>query len=130
MLLPVLLRGQPIHDRPRPPAPGLHLHEPNDREGGLGLREKRYRSRLRIVADILAVLVEEGGSAGPTRILYGANLSHDRLVRYLREMEEKELIERRNDDGRTVYGITEKGKRLLDEVRKIEELLRAFGLEI
>jgi len=94
------------------------------------LREKRYRSRLRIVADILAVLVEEGGSAGPTRILYGANLSHDRLVRYLREMEEKELIERRNDDGRTVYGITEKGKRLLDEVRKIEELLRAFGLEI
>lgn len=94
------------------------------------MREKRYRSRLRIVADILAVLVEEGGSAGPTRILYGANLSHDRLVRYLREMEEKELIERRNDDGRTVYGITEKGKRLLDEVRKIEELLRAFGLEI
>ena len=91
---------------------------------------KKYRSRLRIISDILSVLVEEGGSAGPTRILYGANLSHDRLVRYLEEMEQKGLVRRFSDDDRTRYEITDKGRRLLREVRKIEEFLRAFGLEI
>ncbi|OYT53129.1 hypothetical protein B6U66_00065 [Candidatus Bathyarchaeota archaeon ex4484_135] len=91
---------------------------------------KKYRSRLRIISDILSVLAEEGGSAGPTRILYGANLSHDRLVRYLAEMEQKGLVRRVVDDGKTRYEMTEKGWRLLREVRKIEEFLRAFGLEI
>jgi len=90
----------------------------------------RYRSKLRIIADILTVISEEGGSAGPTRILYGANLSHDRLVRYLSEMEEKELVRKLVDDGRTRYAITEKGRKLLREMKKIEEFLNAFGLEI
>jgi len=92
--------------------------------------QKRYRSRLRIMADILTVLAEEGGSAGPTRILYGANLSHDRLVRYLTEMELKGLVRKTEDEGRARYEMTEKGWEFLREVRKIEELLRAFGLEI
>jgi len=90
----------------------------------------RYRSKLRIIADILAVISEEGGSARPTRILYGANLSHDRLVRYLSEMEEKELVRKVEEDGRVRYEITERGRRLLREVRRIEEFLNAFGLEI
>ena len=94
-------------------------------------RKTRYRSKLRIIKDILAVLAEEGGLAGPTRILYGANLSHERLVRYLTEMEEKGLVERLTDeDGRSKYAITDRGRRLLREIRKIEEFLRAFGLEI
>ena len=91
----------------------------------------RYRSKLRIIADILAVINEEGGSAGPTRILYGANLSHERMVRYLAEMEEKGLVRRVElEEGRVRYEITDRGRRLLREMRKMEEFLRAFGLEI
>ena len=94
-------------------------------------RRARYRSKLRIITDILAVLAEEGGPVGPTRILYGANLSHERLVRYLAEMEEKGLVERlEGEEGRARYVITERGRRLLREMRRIEEFLQAFGLEI
>ena len=94
-------------------------------------RRGRYRSRLRIMVDILSVIAEEGGPVGPTRILYGANLSHERLVRYLAEMEEKGLIERlTGEEGRVRYAITNKGRRLLREIRRIEEFLQAFGLEI
>ena len=94
-------------------------------------RTARYRSKLRIIADILTVINEEGGAAGPTRILYGANLSHERMMRYLAEMEEKGLIERlAGEEGRARYVITERGRRLLREMRRIEEFLQAFGLEI
>ena len=74
---------------------------------------------------------EEGGAAGPTRILYGANLSHERMMRYLAEMEEKGLVRRVELEERRVrYEITDRGRRLLREMRKMEEFLRAFGLEI
>jgi len=95
------------------------------------LREKgHYRSRLRIMVDILSVIAQEGGSARPTRILYGANLSHDRLVRYLSEMEARGLIRAVQEEEHVRYELTEKGLRLLREIKKVEEFLRAFGLEI
>ncbi|HDI01971.1 MAG TPA: hypothetical protein ENF78_06060 [Candidatus Bathyarchaeota archaeon] len=93
-------------------------------------RTARYRSKLRIIADILTVINEEGGAAGPTRILYGANLSHERMMRYLAEMEEKGLVRRVEVGNRTLYEITDRGRKLLREVRKMEEFLRAFGLGI
>ena len=89
----------------------------------------RRRSKLRILVDILRV-VEGEGAAKVTHILYGANLSYDRLVKYLAELEGKGLIARREREGSAVYVLTEKGRKFLREFRKVEKFAEAFGIEI
>ena len=62
--------------------------------------------------------------------LYKANLSHDRLTKYLQQLEESGLISKEQDGDRTAYLITDKGTRFIAEFRKMEEFADAFGLEI
>ena len=83
---------------------------------------KPYRSRLRIIMDILEAICEEDGKV--TRIMLYANISHDRLMKYLQELSEKGLVEE-SEEGR--YKLTMKGFRFLEELRKAERLARAFG---
>ncbi|HDN18050.1 hypothetical protein DRN93_05045 [archaeon] len=83
----------------------------------------RYRSNIRIMKDILETVYNSEG-CGPTRILYRANLSHDRLVKYLSELKSKGFLEEK-DGG---YFLTERGLRLLAELRKIEEFLKGMGI--
>ncbi len=90
----------------------------------------RYRTPLRIYVDILRVIQREGGEAKPTRILYGANLSHDRLTRYIEQMKAKELLEEASGEEHVTYRITEKGVNLLREFAKVEEFMDAFGIPI
>jgi predicted transcriptional regulator len=72
---------------------------------------------------------EEG--AGPTKILYAANLSHDRLTQYLDELIEKELIREVNPESdNRIYFLTEKGREFLREFIRIERFSEAFGIEI
>ncbi len=72
---------------------------------------------------------EEG--AGPTRILYAANLSHDRLTQYIDELIEKELIQDVEPEESTrTYVLTEKGREFLQEYRKIERFSQAFGIDV
>jgi len=94
------------------------------------MTESRYRSKLRICYDILNTIEEEGGETGPTRILYKANLSHNRLMRYLKELEAKNLVEKKQVDGRTCYRLTRKGRMFLRDFAKIEEFLNSFGFTI
>jgi predicted transcriptional regulator len=94
----------------------------------LGQPEKQ-RSSLRIHLDILNAVREEG-NAKPTHILYKANLSHDRLVKYLDELTEKGLIEVRQDDEGRSYRMTPKGISFLIEIRRAEAFIQGFGLAI
>jgi predicted transcriptional regulator len=89
----------------------------------------RYRSKGRIFADILRVVKQEG-SAKPTHILYKANLSHDRLTKYLSLLEESQLLIKEVEGEKTEYSITAKGERFLVEFRRMEQFADAFGLEI
>ncbi len=89
----------------------------------------RYRSKGRIFADILRT-VKDAGRAKPTHILYRANLSHDRLTKYLGMLEDSGLLVRNSDGDRTEYSITEKGEQFLVEFRRMEQFADAFGLEI
>ena len=42
-------------------------------------RKRAYRSKMRILADMMRAIQSEGEEGvGPTKILYAANLSHDR----------------------------------------------------
>lgn len=72
---------------------------------------------------------EEG--AGPTKILYAANLSHDRLTQYIDELIEKELIhDVEPEESTRTYVLTEKGREFLQEYRKIERFSQAFGIDV
>lgn len=90
---------------------------------------QKYRSKGRIFADILRA-VQADSPAKVTHILYKANLSHDRLTKYLVQLEESGLIAREQDGDRAVYSITEKGTKFLMEFRRMEEFADAFGLDI
>ncbi|MFW9800097.1 MAG: winged helix-turn-helix domain-containing protein [Candidatus Thorarchaeota archaeon] len=94
-------------------------------------RKRAYRSKMRILADMMRTIQSEGEEgAGPTKILYSANLSHDRLTQYLDELVDKELIQEIDVGGNRVYVLTEKGREFLSEFVKIEKFSEAFGIEI
>ena len=88
------------------------------------------RTKMRIFLDMLNSILNKGGMAKPTHILYGANLSHDRLKMYLEFLLEKDFINEVNNEGKVAYQITDKGKKFVVEFAKIEELSTAFGINI
>jgi predicted transcriptional regulator len=89
----------------------------------------KYRSQLRIYVDIMRVIQRERNEAKPTRILYGANLSHDRLVKYLEELRTLDVIQETGTDDK-VYSLTQKGVEFLNNFRKVESFASAFGFKI
>jgi predicted transcriptional regulator len=91
---------------------------------------KEYRSKARIYFDILNQIVNEGGRAGPTRILYGANLSHDRLTKHLTQLISLGLVVEEKDEDRAFYSVTEKGMVFIQEFRRIQAFAKAFGIPI
>lgn len=91
---------------------------------------KEYRSKACIYFDILNQIVKEEGRAGPTRILYGANLSHDRLMKHLTQLISLGLVVEEKEDERILYSITEKGMNFIREFRRIQEFAKAFGISI
>ena len=95
-------------------------------------RKRAYRSKMRILADMMRAIQSEGeDGAGPTKILYAANLSHDRLTQYLEELVEKTLIrEAEPESENRLYLLTEKGREFLQEFVRIERFSQAFGIDI
>jgi predicted transcriptional regulator len=89
----------------------------------------KYRSQFRIYVDVMHVIQRENNEAKPTRILYGANLSHDRLVKYLEELKTLGVIQESGIDEKT-YSLTQKGIEFLNNFRKVESLASAFGFTI
>jgi len=88
----------------------------------------KYRSQMRIYVDIMRVIQRENNRAKPTRILYGANLSHDRLVKYLEELKGLGVIEEvGGGDDERFYRLTQKGIEFLNEFRSVERFAEAFG---
>ncbi len=90
---------------------------------------EKQRSVLRINLDILNAVKDEG-DAKPTHILYKANLSHERLVKYLDDLTGKGLIEMRQEGDARTYRITPKGVGFLIEMRRAEAFVQGFGLAI
>jgi predicted transcriptional regulator len=90
---------------------------------------EKQRSVLRINLDILNAIRDEG-DAKPTHILYKANLSHERLVRYLDDLTAKGLIEMEQDGENRTYKLTPKGVSFLIEMRRAESFVQGFGLDI
>ena len=89
----------------------------------------KYRSQMRIYVDIMRVIQRENNRAKPTRILYGANLSHDRLLKYLEDLKALGVIEETDDEER-LYKLTQKGVEFLNEFIRIDRFAGAFGFAI
>lgn len=89
----------------------------------------KYRSQLRIYVDIMRVIQRENNEAKPTRILYGANLSHDRLIKYLEELKNLGVIQESGTEDK-VYGLTQKGIEFMNNFRRVESFASAFGFRI
>ena len=62
--------------------------------------------------------------------MYGANLSHDRLLKYLEELKTLGVIEEIVDGDDKFYKLTQKGIEFLNEFRGIERFAGAFGFVI
>jgi predicted transcriptional regulator len=80
--------------------------------------------------DILRLIQSENGKAKPTRILYGANLSHAALKEYLDSLVSKGFIEKVSENKHVYYKITQKGLEFINEFRKIKRLTEAFGIPV
>ena len=70
----------------------------------------------------------DGGRAKPTRVLQRANLSHDRLTKYLGELVEKKLVSENEDNGNRYYMLTQEGIKFLEELKRAETFVSGFGL--
>ena len=90
---------------------------------------EKQRSVLRINLDILNAVREEG-DAKPTHILYKANLSHERMVKYLDDLTAKGLLDMKQDGENRTYNLTPKGVSFLIEMRRAESFVQGFGLAI
>ena len=91
---------------------------------------KEYRSKTRIYADILDSFLKHGGKSGPTHILLGANLSHDRLMKHLNQLIELGLVSEEADNNERIFKLTDKGRAFIIEFVKVEKFAEAFGITI
>jgi predicted transcriptional regulator len=90
----------------------------------------KYRSQMRIYVDIMRVIQREENHAKPTRILYGANLSYDRLVKHLDELKTLGVIAEIVEGDDRFYELTQKGIEFLNQFRGVERFAGAFGFVI
>lgn len=87
------------------------------------------RSKFRIISDIMRV-VEREGEANVSTLLLEANLSYARLSRYLEELVDKGFLLRVEDGREVKFKLTAKGESFLREVKRIETIAEAFGVEL
>jgi predicted transcriptional regulator len=90
----------------------------------------KYRSQMRIYVDIMHVIQREENHAKPTRILYGANLSYDRLLKHLNELKGLGVVEEVDDHDDRFYRLTQKGIDFMNQFRAVEKFATAFGFSI
>ena len=86
------------------------------------------RDKIQIIQDILTAIQKKGGKIKPTHLLYKANLSHQRMKKYLSELLEKGMIQEIDERGNKFYTITEKGNKFIAEYARIKEFTESFGL--
>ena len=92
---------------------------------------KRYlpkpkRNKMEIYNDILRAInnVElANGEAKPTRVQVYSNLAYDKLVRYLNELESREMIVQ------YPLKVTEKGQDFLKDYERVKDFLLTMGVK-
>ena len=86
------------------------------------------RTKLDIVYDMLRAIEEKGGKIKPTHLLYKSNLSHQRMKQYLDELKQRNLVQEGRSKGKTVYELTDEGRKFVQSYKQMKEFTQAFGL--
>jgi predicted transcriptional regulator len=82
----------------------------------------RRRGEVQILTNILTLSLK---GVKATHLMYKANLSYSTLRKYLSAALKNGLLRKVcNNDGSTVYFITEKGKLVLEKLRDVECVLK------
>ena len=76
------------------------------------------RANIQIIADILRM-----GEAGKTEIMYSVNMSYNQLEKYLDFLLEGSFLRKAIGKRIVMYRTTSKGKRLLQQIDKLVQLL-------
>lgn len=85
-----------------------------------------YRSRSRLVMDLLAAIQAEG-PVGVTRLLLVANMTHGKLQELLESFEGRGWVAASGGD-RNQWSLTEKGERALGDLRRVDGVMQDHGL--
>ncbi|MAF36827.1 hypothetical protein CL622_06950 [archaeon] len=86
------------------------------------------RTSFEIINDILFLMQRKGGKLKPTHILYGGNLSYDRLKKYMEQLEKRKLVEVTFEKEKKFYLLTDRGYEYVNEARKLKQFTEAFGI--
>lgn len=90
---------------------------------------KPYRSRSRLMLDLLRAIRDEG-EAYTTRLLLIANLTHARLQAHVSELQARGWIEEAAGPDRKGWRLTAEGRRVLAGLEKVESTMQDFGLRL
>ena len=85
-------------------------------------REKR--TKIQLYFDIISAIIPEE-DISPTRIQFKCNTSYDKLMKYLGEMEEREIISKNGS-----IDVTDKGKKFHSDYSKINDLISEISKSI
>ena len=88
----------------------------------------RKRERSDIVFDMLSTIQEKGGRIKPTHLMYKANLSHQQMKTYLKELVEKHFVKKIKERNYEYISITDIGLRFIEKFRQMKEFEKTFGL--
>ena len=86
------------------------------------------RTKIEIIHDILTSIQQKGGKIKPTHLLYKSNLSHKKMMEYLKELMDKKMVGEIFEGKDKKYIITEEGLKYIFEFKKIKEFTDSFGL--
>lgn len=86
-----------------------------------------YRSSNRLVMDLLAA-IQDDGPVGVTRLLVVVNLTHGKLQELLDSFEARGWVSGARDGDRSRWRITDKGGRVLADLRRVDAVMQDHGL--
>ena len=77
---------------------------------------------------MLTSIQNKQGSIKPTHLMYGANMSHQQMQRYLEDLEENDLVARKEHKDKERIHITKKGRQYLQKINEMRAFEEGFGL--